>query len=61
MSDDEIYHLILTQVTIVVKDVIPELFRSIKTTLIDMIDECHVAITNVPVATTTVFVAATGH
>lgn len=44
-NNDEIRELITTQVTLAIKDVIPEVSGSVKTTLIKMFDECYVFVT----------------
>lgn len=50
MSDDEIHNLISAHVTLVIRVAIPELFGSLKTTLIELFDERYAATTIVVVA-----------
>lgn len=60
LIDEEILEMITTQVIMAVREVTLEVFRSIKTDMIEMFDERYVAVIEVVVATTIVVVAAVG-
>lgn len=61
LSIDEICEMITTQVTMDIREVIREVFRSIKTTMIEMFEEHYVAISEVTIAIATVTVSVAGH
>lgn len=58
LTDDDIHEMIVTQVTMVVREAIVEFPASIKIVMIEMFDEIYVALTETVtiVATTTVVV-----
>lgn len=47
MSDDEIHRIIAMEVVVTVKEVVPEVFGSIKTVMIEMFDERYATVTQV--------------
>ena len=44
-NDDEIYRIVAEEVAATIREAIPEMFGSIKTTLIENFDERYVAVT----------------
>ena len=58
-GDEEIRNIIHDEVVAAIRDAIPEMFRSIKTTLIKTFDEQYAAVTEAVAAAATPVVAAT--
>ena len=58
MSDEELRQMIHDEVAAAIRAEIPEMFGSIKTTLIETFDERYAALTDVVVAAATAAVAA---
>ena len=58
-SHDEICWMIHDKVATTIREAIPEMFGSIKTTLIETFDERYAAVTKAPAAAVTAVVAAT--
>ena len=57
-NDDEIRRIVTAEVAAEIREAILEIFRSIKTMLIESFDECYVAITESAGAATTTTVVA---
>ena len=58
VSDEELRQMIHNEVAVAIRDEIPKMFGSIKTTLIETFDERYVALSDVAVAAATAAVAA---
>lgn len=56
IGDDKIHKIIETKASAAVREAIPEVFRFIKTVMIEMFDECYVVVTKAAatIATTTI-------
>lgn len=60
MTDDEIYKMITTQVTMAVWEAFSEMFMSIKTAIIKLFDDCYIVVTEATASAATIIVTAAG-
>lgn len=60
LTGDEIHEMITTQVTMSVREAIPEIFGYVKTTVIELFDELYAFVSELVVVTATVAVVVVG-
>lgn len=60
LTGDEIHEMITTQVTMSVREAIPEIFGYVKTTVIELFDELYAFVSELVVVTATVVVVVIG-
>lgn len=58
--DDEVHELIAVEVAAAVRGAIPEMFGSVDTTLIELVDECYTAVMQATAVAATAVVASIG-